>query len=53
MTDVGEKASKFFGDKYKSTSNKIINELNTFKGKKIKNTNDALRILKNIQQSLS
>ncbi|MDB9565351.1 colicin-like pore-forming protein [Providencia rettgeri] len=45
MTDVGEKASKFFGDKYKSTSNKIINELNTFKGKKIKNTNDALRIL--------
>ncbi|WP_272516855.1 colicin-like pore-forming protein [Providencia sp. PROV209] len=33
------------GDKYKVASDKIINELNDFKGKKIKNSSDTLKIL--------
>nr|WP_181374714.1 colicin-like pore-forming protein [Pectobacterium carotovorum]AKG47561.1 Colicin-A [Pectobacterium carotovorum] len=45
IADIGEKTSNVLGDKYKSASNRIISELNNFKGKKIKNANDALKIL--------
>lgn len=45
ISDIGDKTSKVIGDKYKVASDKIINELNDFKGKKIKNSSDALKIL--------
>lgn len=45
ISDIGDKTSKVIGDKYKVASDKIINELNGFKGKKIKNSSDALKIL--------